>query len=207
MADMWVRATRLTGAVSIPALAGLAVVAPDFVAVVLGSKWAAVGPVLQILAWVGLLQSLQTLNSNVLMALDKTSTLMRFSIVFLGAHLVAFGVGIQWGIVGVAACYAISSTVVEPLYGWLTARALGVSPLAVVRALAGIAQASALMALSVLALRLGLVSAGVGPGARLALSIVAGIVVFVPCCAWREPVVLAEIRSLFKRSGVPVLAA
>ena len=43
----------------------------------------------------------------------------------------------QFGIVGVATGYAISSTVVEPVYGLLTARALGVSLLDFVRNLAG----------------------------------------------------------------------
>ena len=35
MADIWIRATRLIGMISVPALVGLAVVAPDFVEVVL----------------------------------------------------------------------------------------------------------------------------------------------------------------------------
>ena len=32
MADIWIRATRLVGVISIPALVGLVIVAPDFVA-------------------------------------------------------------------------------------------------------------------------------------------------------------------------------
>jgi O-antigen/teichoic acid export membrane protein len=203
MADVWVRATRVTAAISIPALAGLAVVAPDFVAVVLGERWSAAVPVLQVLAWVSLLQSLQTLNSNILMALDRTTTLFRYSVLFLAAHLIAFAVGLQWGIVGVAAAYAVSSTIVEPLYGWLTARALGVSPFLVVRALGGIVQAAAVMGLCVLATRLVLVEAGVSAGPRLLAEVAAGAAVFLPCCAWRAPALRAELRALRRRRPEP----
>ena len=39
MADIWIRATRLVGAISIPALVGLVIVAPEFVDLVLGQRW------------------------------------------------------------------------------------------------------------------------------------------------------------------------
>ena len=48
------------------------------------------GPVIQILAWVGILQALQTINIDILMARDRTSTLFRYSIVFFVAHMLAF---------------------------------------------------------------------------------------------------------------------
>jgi O-antigen/teichoic acid export membrane protein len=194
MTQMWVRATRVTGAVSIPALIGLAIVAPDFVRVVLGERWSAAAPVIQILTWVGLLQSLQTLNSNILMALDRTAILLRYSFVFLGAHLVAFVVGVHWGILGVAACYAISSTVVEPLYMWLTTRAVDASPFVLVRGLAGVAQAAAVMGLCVLGTRLALVHAGMPASARLVICIAVGALVYLPCALWRSPQLAGELR-------------
>ena len=55
-----------------PALVGIVVVAPDFVAVVLGDKWAAAAPMIQVLAWVGIVQSLQSLNIDVLQARGQT---------------------------------------------------------------------------------------------------------------------------------------
>ena len=71
LADVWIRATRMVGLVSIPSLIGLAIVAPDFVQVVLGPRWAEAIPVIQILALVGVIQSLQTLSGEVLLALDR----------------------------------------------------------------------------------------------------------------------------------------
>jgi O-antigen/teichoic acid export membrane protein len=195
----WLRVNRLVGAISIPSLLGLMVVAPDFVHVVLGGRWAAATPVLQILAWVGLLQSLQRLNSSILQARDRTGQLLRYSVVVLAASLVAFAVGLHWGIVGVALGYAISSTLVEPYYTWITGRAVGVSLGTFVRSLAGITQASLIMVAAVLGVRMVLTGAGLAAGPRLVICILVGCVVYVPLCIWREPAVVDEIRQLVRR--------
>jgi O-antigen/teichoic acid export membrane protein len=196
---VWVRAIRLVASFSVPALLGLVVVAPDFVSVVLGSKWAGATTLIQILAWVGLLQSLQTLNPNILQALDRTHTLLRYTIVFFALHLTAFVIGLQWGVVGVAVGYLVSSLVVEPLFAWVTTRALGISPLVLVRGLAGVFQASALMFVAVLATRLLLVEAGVGAPLRLVVVAAVGIAVYVPCWMWRAGDAFDELKTFRRR--------
>jgi O-antigen/teichoic acid export membrane protein len=201
IAALWLRATRLVGALSIPALAGLVVVAPDFVHLVLGARWAQVAPLVQVLAWVGLLQSLQTLNSNILQALDRTGTLLRYSIVFFAAHFTAFVIGLQWGVVGVAVGYAVSSTLVEPLYAWVTARAVGIPLLRLVRSLSGVAAAAATMAGCALALRILLEREGVPAAPRLVLCILAGVVVYLPCCGVLAPELRLELRRLRGAEG------
>ena len=180
-------------------MVALVIVAPDFVPVVLGSQWDNAVPVIQILAWVGMLQALQSIDVDILMARDRTPTLFRYSLFFCTAHVVAFVIGLHWGIIGVAAAYAISSTFVEPVLTVITARALGVSPWVPVRSLVGVAQAAALMAAAVLATRLGLVAAGVPAGARLALTTLVGVVVFGAACLWREPELKPEVRSIMPR--------
>jgi O-antigen/teichoic acid export membrane protein len=202
IAELWIRATRVIGAISVPALTGLVVVAPDLVQVVLGPRWAGMVPVLRILAWVGLLQSLQTLNTNILQALDRTRTLLRFSIVFFSTHLAAFAIGLQWGIVGVAAGYAVSSTIVEPLFAWVTCRVAGTTVRTFAASLAGVAAASLVMAACVFGLRVLLVHEGVPAAIRLLLLVAAGMVVYLPACAWRAPEVVAELRRLRVREAV-----
>jgi O-antigen/teichoic acid export membrane protein len=195
---VWLRTTRLVGMLSIPALAGLIIVAPDFVTVVLGSEWNKATPVIQVLAWVGLLQSLQTLNTDILQALDRTGTVLRFSILFYSAHFAAFVVGLQWGILGVAVGYAVSSTIVEPVYTQLTARALGTSIWAFSRNLSGVVQATLVMVSFVLLaqLMLGLVDSGAPAAARLVLLVLLGVAVYVPACVWRAPEIVSDLRSL-----------
>jgi O-antigen/teichoic acid export membrane protein len=199
MASVWLRANRLIAAITVPGMLGLIVVAPEFVHVVLGGHWSAAIPVIQILAWVGLLQSLQRLNSSVLQARDRTGVLLRYSVVVVLASLAAFAGGLHWGIVGVAAAYAISSTLVEPYYTWLTARELGLSLLDFVRSLAGVLQAALAMVPVLIAMRALLVDQGFPAGARLAILIALGIAVFAPLCAWRAPEVLAELERVLPR--------
>lgn len=198
---LWLRANRLVAAITVPGMAGLVVVAPDFVTVVLGSHWSAAVPVIQILAWVGLMQSLQQLNSSILQARDRTGDLLRYSVIVLLASLTAFGVGLQWGIVGVAAAYAVSSTLVEPYYAWLTMRALGIGTGEYLRHLAGVATAAGAMVVAVAGARALLVDEGVPAGARLAILILLGALIFLPLCAWRAPEVVAEVRGLRRRRG------
>jgi O-antigen/teichoic acid export membrane protein len=155
--------------------------------------------VLQVLAWVGLLQSLQTLNGDILQALDRTSTLLRYSLVFCFGNLAGFIVGLNWGIVGVAAGYAVTSSMIEPLYTTITARAVGVPVRSYLRGLSGVAQAAVIMFVVVLLGRILLVSQGVPSAARLVLLVALGGAVYVPSLLWRAPEVRAELRAI--RSG------
>lgn len=198
LADAWLRVNRAVAAVSVPSLIGMVIVAPEFVSVVMGGRWAAAVPVLQILAWVGLLQSLQRLNSSLLQACDRAGTLLRFSLVAFVASIAAFAVGLQWGIVGVAACYAIANALLQPLYAWLTARTVGVSLRRYAASLAGVFQAALVMAACALTTRLLLVHEGAPAAATLTVVMLVGAATYIACCFWRAPQVVAEARDLFQ---------
>jgi O-antigen/teichoic acid export membrane protein len=200
MAAMWLRANRMIGAITVPAMIGLILVAPEFVATLFGSRWEEATPVIQILAWVGLLQSLQRLNSSVLLACDRTATLLRYSIVVLAASVVAFVGGLHWGIVGVATGYAISSTVVEPYYTWLTARTLELRLTDFLRSLAGVAQATAGMAAVVLVAKEWVVSPDLPAGVRLLIFVALGTATYLALAAWRAPELRADVRGLRRRA-------
>jgi O-antigen/teichoic acid export membrane protein len=155
--------------------------------------------VIQILAWVGLLESVQRLNWVALQALDRAGTVFRYSLAAFAVNLLAFGIGLRWGIVGVAACYAMSSTLLLPIYTHLTARILGLSAWTFLRDLVGVMQAAAAMAVLMLAARALLLEIGAPIGLRLAVVVAAGTAVFLAGLAWRSPEVLAEIRSIVRR--------
>jgi O-antigen/teichoic acid export membrane protein len=199
IAAAWLRANRLVGALTIPGMLGLIVVAPEFVALVLGDKWSSAIPILQILAWVGLLQSLQGLNSGVLQAMDRTGTLLRYSGVVVVASLIAVVAGLPFGILGVSIAYAISSTVVEPYYTWLTARAVHISLWTVVKTFRGIGPAALAMMGAVAGLRELLIGWEAPVGLRLPLLILAGAAIYLPLLAWRAPEVIADVRELRRR--------
>jgi hypothetical protein len=111
------------------------------------------------------------------------------------SSLTAFVIGLHWGLVGVAVAYAISSTLVEPYYSWVTARALGISVFAFPRALARVVQA-VLGMVAVLALaRVVLAGSGLGPAPRLVLLVLLGALAYVPLALWR----VRELRALVLR--------
>lgn len=201
MADMWLRATRLVAVIAMPSLVGLCILAPDFVQVVLGNRWSEATPVIQILAWVGLIQALQTLSGEVLLALNRSGTLLRFTVLWFGGSVVALVLGLRWGIVGVAACYLALTILIEPLRTYLTTRALATSFWSFPRALLGVAQATAVMAFVLLLVRARLVAADVPASARLVFLVLLGCVVYVAASLWRAPEVTLEIRKALDRRG------
>lgn len=210
IAAAWARVGRLLAAVSVPALCGLVVVAPDFVPLVLGDQWTPAVPVVQVLAWVGLVQALQAINMDILLARGESRTMFRFALVMTTCHMTAFAVGLHWGVVGVAVGYAISTTLVEPAQTVLAARSLGVSPLVFLRPIARVFQAGLGMCAVVLLARAALVDAGVPPEARLLICIPLGAVVYAGLCMWRVPELAEEARGLLRRRrapSVPLVAA
>lgn len=147
----WMRAVRLTAVVVAPLMVGLAATAGVAVPLVLGDQWAGAVPVVQVLAWVGLHQSLQRYNSGVLQAVDRTRPLLRFSVVSCALSVVAFVAGLPWGVVGVAVAYLIATLLVAPVYLWITARAVALPLRAFAAAVAGPLAAALLMGVAVVA--------------------------------------------------------
>ena len=154
---------------------------------------------IQILAWAGLIQSLQTLSGEVLLALNRSGTLLRFTMFWFAVTLGAVALGLQWGLTGLAVCYTVAITLVEPVRTYLAARAVGISVWRFFGALVGVAQATIAMAVIVFATRQALLAAGVPAAARLVLLILLGVAVYVPLCAWRAPEVVAEVRRVRRR--------
>ncbi len=192
---VWLRMTRLIAAVTAPALIGLAVVAPDFVDVVLGEKWRAATRVLQILVWVGLIQLAAAEMTTLLSALGHTGLVFRYAVVSALLSIVGFVIGLQWGIVGVAAGYALANTIAIPAYVAVGGKAAGVTLRRFGHTLAGVAEATAAMALVILAVRLSLLD-HLSAGPRLVVVIAAGVAVYLPLCRWRAPEVAQELRRV-----------
>ena len=92
--EAWLRATRMVAAITVPAFVGMAVIAPDFVAVFLGEEWDAAVPVLQILCWVGIFQCIAWQSAAVLQVLERTSWLFRYTLVSTALTIASFVVGI-----------------------------------------------------------------------------------------------------------------
>lgn len=199
--DIWIRVTRLAAAITAPSFLGMIVVAPDFVEAVFGPRWHDAITVLQILSFVGLLQSLTILVGNVLLTLGRAATYFWLNALGSIAMVGAFALGLQWGLVGVTATYAAANAPLTALHVVFAARTTGVPLREFVGAMRGVLGAAALMAVAVLGVRLLLIAEDVPPVARLAILILVGVVTFVPLCARAAREVVSEIRDLLQRRG------
>lgn len=200
MRALWLRGLRSIASILFPAMAGVIVVCPDFVHVILGQRWAPATRVIQILAWVALIQCVSFLSVAVYQSRDRSGLLLRLSALAFCFDIASFIVGLHWGVRGVASAYAITNTfVIVPINLVMVTRMLACPLKELIAELRGVIEAMLVMAASALVLRQFLVHAGLGPGARLAICVVAGLGVYLLVCRWREPRILSELRSLSPR--------
>jgi O-antigen/teichoic acid export membrane protein len=198
LAEAWARGNEVISAVNAPAFLGMAVVAPDFVPIVLGQKWHAAVPVLQFLSLAGVGATLQTLNWSTVQAMGRPGVMLRFRLFSTPVTLAAFAIGLHWGVVGVAASFAVSRFVVTPVSTFITCRTLGCSPV-YVRGEALVVCLAVVMAAAVEVARLGLMHAGVPAGARLAVVVLFGIAIYGGLLLLFAPRVIRELRMLAPR--------
>src|SRR5262249_35603740 len=93
----YVSAVRAIAFVTFPMMAGLAVTAYPFIVVIFGPKWAEAAPLLQILAWVGLLQSLTNPTGMIYLSTGGTSRLLRWGLFGSSACIIALIIGALLG--------------------------------------------------------------------------------------------------------------
>jgi PST family polysaccharide transporter len=89
-----------------PLMLGLLALAEPFVFVVFGPAWQPVVLLLQILAPVGMAQSVVALVGPVYQAKGRTDWMFRWGFVAGTLFILSFVAGLRWGVVGVATAYA-----------------------------------------------------------------------------------------------------
>jgi O-antigen/teichoic acid export membrane protein len=108
MRASFLRGLRLVACLTVPLSLGLALVADDFVWVVLGEKWVAMVPPLRVLCVLGLIRSVDTLLPPVLLARYRAGALFWWTTALLLIMPFAFWAGAVWmGPVGVALAWVV----------------------------------------------------------------------------------------------------
>ena len=199
LGEIWLRVNRMTSAVLAPMFLGLAVVAPDLVPVVFGERWRAAIPVLQLLSLGGIAQALQVFNGQVYQAQGRPGLFLRFMVFSTGVTFGGFALGLHWGVVGVAASFAIARTIVLAANTTLICRTLELPLARTVVSHLEIVGLATVMGAVVLAARHALVAVGLAGGPRLAVLVVIGASTYVGLLAWRSSDLLAELRTTIRR--------
>jgi O-antigen/teichoic acid export membrane protein len=104
----YIRANRYIAAVSFPLMIWVLVTAPQLVRVVYGPKWIPVIPLIQIFALAGLEQSIGGNVGWIFLSQGKTDVLLKVGIFTTIITIIAFVVGLRWGVEGLVIAYTIA---------------------------------------------------------------------------------------------------
>lgn len=199
--------TRGQVALGYTLVAGLGIVISGSVPltrILLGPKWYDVAPILSLLAIAAAFQTLAFVGYWVYVSRGITGALFRYSILFVPIKIACVVAGSHWGVVGVAAGYALSHTLEWPMSLWWLSRSTRVSTRRLVE---GALRLSTLVAigcvLGFLTVR-GIAGLGLGPVVQVLGDIVVTVAVYAVAAAAsktvrRDITDLLEIVHLLRR--------
>ena len=198
VASYFLKAVRIMSFVVFPLFFGMAAVADEFVLVVLGDKWAEIGPILSILVLVMPLRMVSNLLPPALQGVGRADT----SVYNLGLAMVvmplAFIAGSPWGLMGVSLAWLIAFPVV---FFTMLVRSVGylnVTLAQVFRAMAPPALSSMAMLLSIDALKTSLGDA-LPVAAALFIYVASGVLVYVLLSLGPQKRRFHEVLALVRR--------
>ncbi len=117
-------AIHLICAISMPLVALLVALSDNVILIVLGPQWTEATTVFLWLAIAGLVQSIYNTSGWLFVSQNRTAEMFRWGVVNSCVLVFCFVVGLQWGIRGVAACYAIGCVCFSvPSVFWVIGRA------------------------------------------------------------------------------------
>lgn len=102
---------QLVALVAFPLMSFVGIEAEGIVLLVLGEQWLAMAPILQILAWLGAVQSIGTLVGTIYTSQGDTQLQFKVGLFVKPMLLILIVVGACYGIKALTICYALGSTV------------------------------------------------------------------------------------------------
>lgn len=96
-------------------LAGVAVAAEPITSLMLGEQWLAAAPLLQLFAVAGIARNLAFVGYWVYVVRGLSGSLFRFSLATAAIPVICIVVGSQWGVIGVAAGFAVAPWLTWPI--------------------------------------------------------------------------------------------
>ncbi len=117
-------------------------------AIVLGPRWAEVAPIISLLSVAAIFQTLALVAYWVYVSRGLTGSLFRYTWISVGLKILCITIGASWGIVGVAAGYALATTLSWPISLWWLSRT---TPVPVRRLVQGVLRMSGLAGVGIVA--------------------------------------------------------
>jgi O-antigen/teichoic acid export membrane protein len=203
----FLKTVRLVMLVAAPFYCGLAVTASPMVETVFGTKWLGMVPYIQIIALALMLMTVQILFAPLTNALGKPSVSMFSALSGAIMFPVAFLIGAEWGLIGMAWAWLIAAPLLLLVTALLSAPLIGVTLWDVGRAmLPGLAPAL------VMAVGVGLAAQAIAPiGLAAPVQLVAlvalGVMLYGGLLWLLEREAIAEVLRLVRRRQPPAVDA
>lgn len=147
MQNAYLKSLQLVAFVTFPLMTFLVLAAPTLIPTLLGQQWQPAVSLIPFLSLVGLIQSVQGLMPAVFQATGKTALIFRWTMIYFVGNVGAFGLGLRWGILGVAVAYSSVTLLLTPIsMSWLL-RTLDLSWGRFLRALFGVFSSTVVLVL------------------------------------------------------------
>ena len=192
---LYLRALQWISLVTFPGVVLLFFLAEPLIAAVFGQDWLPTVPILRILCVCSLLQCLYQANGWVVTAQGRTDLMFRLGVLWTAGVVVSFVIGLEWGLTGVAAGYAVCNVVMAVPLFFASGRLIRVSPGDVLRALAGGGIAAGLAGAVVWAVESRLRS-DVGAPLQLVVGGLTGVVAYLVALYFVSPTAYRQLRNL-----------
>jgi O-antigen/teichoic acid export membrane protein len=195
----YLRVSALVALVTVPVMLGLGITAPSFVRVVLGARWAPVAALLMVFAPLGAAQSIYATVGLIYNTQGRTDIQFRWMMFASVFYVLSFAVGLRWGIMGVASCYAVVWTVLMVPSFLIPFRLIELSGWTFLRTLWPTLWISLVMTACCGAWRYALYLMVItNPFVELGSTVLLGVGVYVGLVLWRKPMVLGELASVLE---------
>ncbi len=191
----YLAAARYIGAMTLPIVTGLAILARPFVLTLFGERWISAAPIVTALAILAGVRALGTHPGDVLKATGRVGTLARIEVCRAIVIVIVVLIAVRFSAVAVAASLAMVDGAAMVVALALTARAIGVSFRELTRAYAPSVISAAAMAAVLLAWRH--YGPELSPAADLVLAVMLGGFVYVGAVRLTDPPMLGEVRRMF----------
>ena len=174
--NAYLKAIAAIAFVTFPMMGGLFAIADDFVFVVFGPRWSELAPLLKIVAWVGMMQSVGTTMGTIYLSVGKPGIALRVTLTIAPILIGAMAAGLPWGIYGVAVGYTVASLA---LFYYTAITAFRLIDLRLVEFHAAIYRPmAAALGMVVTVLLIAQLLAPMSPWVRLGLAIFSGVVAY-----------------------------
>ncbi|AKU15932.1 lipopolysaccharide biosynthesis protein [Luteipulveratus mongoliensis] len=194
----FIRSSRVIAFATFPLMGGLAALATPTVHVVFGAKWDQLIPLIWVLGPICAVLSVTSTSSQLLLAKGRSDWSFRwglvYSVLLVGAELI----GVHWGLVGVAAAYAIGNIVLIPFGLIMTFHLIGLRLRDYLLALVSQLLITLGMVACVLAAAFVMRRLGSPEWLELIVGLLVGVGAYAGLVLWRKPPAWRELRVILR---------